>query len=77
MMGEKIVLEGRWRHIASKRQGHVAVCLREIPCLTVLAVIIRPGEGYAVSLPKIFAYCKPGVSELKLERSAAPVDLSS
>jgi hypothetical protein len=70
-------LEERWRHIASKRQGLVAVCLCEIPYWAVLAVIIRPGEGYAVSDPKVFVYCKPGVSELNLERSAAPFDLAS
>ena len=74
IMGQKIIWEGRWRHIASKRQEHIAVCLCEIPCLTVHTVIVRPGEGYAVSHPKIVVYCNPEYFELKLERSAAPFE---
>jgi len=60
-----------------ERQGHVTVFLRDIASLTVLAVIIRPMEGYAVICPKIFVYCKPGASELKFEHSAMQFGLAS
>ena len=44
---------------------YMSPCVCEVPHLTVFAVIVRPGEGYyAVSHPKVFVYCKPGVSNI-------------
>jgi hypothetical protein len=46
------------------------LCLCEIPYFTVIVAIIRPLEGYILSLPKVFVYCKPGVSQIRAFRFA-------
>jgi hypothetical protein len=45
--------------------------------LTVLAVTILAGEGYKVTCPKITVNCKLGVSQHKIEYSAALFVLAS
>jgi hypothetical protein len=49
----------------------------DMPYLEVLAVIIHPVKGYKVTRLKIFVYYKLGVSQLKSERSAAPLGLAN
>jgi len=63
--------------VVSKRQGYVAMYLCEVPYLTILTTIIHKVESHEVTCPKTFIYCKPGVSELKLEHSAMLFDLYS
>jgi hypothetical protein len=69
--GSKGTLE---RTEATYRFKDAGICCREsceIPYLTILAAVIRPVEGYEVTLPKIFVHCKLEVVGLKLERFSA------
>jgi hypothetical protein len=57
--------------VATYRFKAAGLCRREsceIPYLTVLAAVIRPVDGYEVTLPQIFVHCKREVVGLKLER---------
>lgn len=49
----------------------------EILYLASLAAILRPVEGYVVTDLKILVYCKPWVSQLKLNYSDKPFGLAT
>jgi len=60
-----------------KAKGHVTVSVCDVPCYTLLTVIIRPRESYIVAHPKIFVYGKLEVAKQILERSLGPFSVAS